>query len=50
MQYTVVLVQKVKKLTTADTAAGAVEAAMKEVEEGAELFTPTQWTVKENVE
>jgi len=46
--YEVVLTQKVKKIvSTAITAADAVEIAMTEVEKDAQLFTPVQWTVKE---
>lgn len=45
--FQVVLNQKVKKIVPAETAAQAVEQAMKEVAEEAQVFTPSTWTVKE---
>ena len=48
--YEVTLFQKEKRNITADSAAEAVEKAMKEVETTKLPFTPGQWTVKEKEE
>ena len=47
MTYEVVLTQKQKRLLVADSAAEAVQQAMKEVADEAQPFTPATWTVKE---
>lgn len=50
MLYEITLVHKEKRHVSAESAADAVEHAMKDVETAKPAFAPTQWTVKEKEE